>query len=576
MRKFNQLRGLVLALSGADAEILGYVPSERTRFESLGWAILITSCMAMISMWFALSSALGVNGIIAFPVAVFWGLVIMGIDRWLITSMPIDGRRKFAMAVPRVLLAILLGTLISTPLVLRIFQTEINAQMAVMQQKDYNTFLSNQQSSLVNKQVTTYSNELQQLQTVINSKGVQTGNTAADPQLVRYSDQLGQLQTQLNHWTSLKNQYYTEYNCQLYGGTACPKKGAGPAYKASHANYVQASSEVTSYQSQINQVQHEIQQRNQDLTSTSKASQQQRYAEAQDQLPVVQGEYNTALQRKNQLTAAFYSQNQAAHGILKRLEALSQLSNDNFTVESARFLLFLLFLVIECLPVTVKLLQKPGQYEAALVAAKKAEKRDYEKFFSTRSRLRQGGFAPAGGPFGQPQGAPGMPVTPEPQPEHIWNGTKRLPTVTADAFEDIVPTEVYRDPGPGRRADYGPPKEAAPSEYRWHGEEAWRNNWVQQEQDEPARGDRPRRTGGDPRVAETRYDQPARATRVDVGYAGEQPNDIFAAEDDQEFADAYREPSRPAREPVSDFADDTEGSRTDGTSGGIPLSWDDE
>src|SRR5579859_1134077 len=110
MRKFDQLRRLVLALSGADEEILGYVPSDRARFESLGWAILITSCMAMISMWFALSSALGVNGIIAIPVAVFWGLVIMGIDRWLITSMPIDGSRKFAMAVPRVVLAILLGT----------------------------------------------------------------------------------------------------------------------------------------------------------------------------------------------------------------------------------------------------------------------------------------------------------------------------------------------------------------------------------------------------------------------------------------------------------------------------------
>lgn len=74
MRKFNQLRRLVLALSGADTEILGYVPSERTRFESLGWAILITSCMAMISMWFALSSALSVNGILAVPVAVFWDL----------------------------------------------------------------------------------------------------------------------------------------------------------------------------------------------------------------------------------------------------------------------------------------------------------------------------------------------------------------------------------------------------------------------------------------------------------------------------------------------------------------------
>ena len=229
MRKFNQLRRLVLALSGADEEILGYVPSERTRFESLGWAILITSCMAMISMWFALSSALGINGILAIPVAVFWGLVIMGIDRWLITSMPLEGNRKFAMAVPRVLLAILLGTLISTPLVLRIFQSEINAQMAVMQQKSYSSFLSNQQSSQVNQQVTTYDNELQQLETVINSKGAQTGNTAADPELLAYNNQLTQLQTELSHWTTLKNQYYTAYICQLYGGAQCPKKGDGPA-----------------------------------------------------------------------------------------------------------------------------------------------------------------------------------------------------------------------------------------------------------------------------------------------------------------------------------------------------------
>src|SRR6202020_3431036 len=122
----------------------------------LGWAILITSCMAMISMWFALSSALGINGILAIPVAIFWGLVIMGIDRWLITSMPIDGSRKFAMAVPRVVLALLLGTLISTPLVLRVFQSEINAQIAKMQQQSYSTFLQQQQASSVAKQVGTY------------------------------------------------------------------------------------------------------------------------------------------------------------------------------------------------------------------------------------------------------------------------------------------------------------------------------------------------------------------------------------------------------------------------------------
>jgi len=557
-----------LTLSGANAEILEYVPSERTRFESLGWAILITSCMAMISMWFALSSALGINGILAIPVAVFWGLVIMGIDRWLITSMPIDGSRKFAMAVPRVLLAVLLGTLISTPLVLRIFQSEIDAQMAVMQQKNYSSFLSNQQSSQVNQQVTTYYNELQQVETVANSHGTQTGNNAADPQLVSYDNQLTQLQSQLAHWTNLKATYYKNYTCQLYGGADCPKKGDGPAAKASYASYQQAAQQVTSTQAQVGSVQGEIQQRDQFLNSTSKSSQQQRYEEALNQLPIVQGEYNTAVQRRNQLQASFYAQNAASHGILMRLEALSELSSGNSTVTAARFLLFLLFLVIECLPVTVKLLQKPGQYEAALGAAKKAEKRDYEKFFSTRSRLRQGGQAP--GLLGQPPAAPVMPISPEPQADPIWNGTRRLPT--ADSLEDEIPTETYPDPGAARRVDYGASEEAARREYRWHGEDEWLNNWVPQDQNETGREDRRKSEEADPRIAQTRKDSSVAPTRLDYGYPGDPRDDAYQADDSPDLMDAYHETSVPALEAASDNSVPAR----DGNGGGVPLSWDDE
>ncbi len=549
----HQFRRFVLALSGADEEILRYVPSERTRFESLGWAILITSCMAMISMWFALSSALSVNGILAIPVAVFWGLVIMGIDRWLITSMPVEGGRKFAMAVPRVLLAILLGTLISTPLVLRIFQSEIDAQMAVMQQKNYSSFLSNQQSSQVNQQVTTYYDELQQLNTVINSHGAQTGNNAADPQLVAYNNQLTQLQAQLTHWTSLKATYYKNYTCQLYGGADCPKKGDGPAAKASYTSYQQAAQQVTSTQAQIGNVQGEIHQRDQELNSTSAASQQQRYAEALNQRPIVQGEYNTAVQRRNQLQASFYAQNQASHGILMRLEALSQLSTGNLTVAAARVLLFLLFLVIECLPVTVKLLQRPGQYEAALREAKKAEQRDYEKFFSTRSRLR-----PASPAAQQPARPPVPPpvqravVAAEPRPDPIWNATRRMPTVL-EAPEDETPTAVFDDPGlvPG---------DTTRPDYHWRGADAWRNHWSHQDGEDQDAGD-------GRRVA---------PTRVDYAYPDAPRDDRYRGQAGQDTADAYHEPGVPALEPPGDDDDESASARAAGNGGGIPLSWDDE
>ncbi len=179
---FQRLRRFVLALSGADQEVLTFVRSERARFESLGWAILITSGVASVSMWFALASAVGVNGILAIPIAVAWGLVIMGIDRWLVVSMPIDGSRKFAMAVPRLLLALLLGTLISTPLVLRVFQSEINAQIAKIAEQRYGTFLRQQQASDVAKQVGTFSSELKYLNNVIATHGAATAGTASDPE----------------------------------------------------------------------------------------------------------------------------------------------------------------------------------------------------------------------------------------------------------------------------------------------------------------------------------------------------------------------------------------------------------
>jgi Domain of unknown function (DUF4407) len=457
---FHKLRKIVLALAGAHEEVLTLVPSERARFESLGWAILITSGVAAVSMWFALASAVGINGILALPIALAWGLVIMGIDRWLIVSMPIDGPRKFAMAVPRLALALLLGTLISTPLVLRIFQSEIDAQMAKMQQVSYNTFLKQQQASDVAKQVSTYSGELKYLNNVIATHGAASANTASDPELTAFNKQLTNLNGEVTHWTSLKNQYYSDYICQLYGGPTCPKKGDGPAAKASLKNYNAASAEVATLRGQINHVQGEIQQRDAQLSSNSKSDQQARYQQALTQQPVVKAEYDTALQRQNELQASFFANNQAAHGILNRLEALSQLSSGNVTVTAARFLIFLLFLVIELLPVTVKLMQRPGLYEEALGHAREAELKDVKKFYSFRSRLV--------GPDGTALMRPTLQMEPDHRIQAIWTPARALPAPAAP--DGDTRTEATDDPIPPAPGSTRP-------EQHWYGANRWRNHW---------------------------------------------------------------------------------------------------
>jgi hypothetical protein len=587
-QRFHQLRRMVLALSGANEEVLALVPSERARFESLGWAILITSGVATVSMWFALASAVGINGILALPIALGWGLVIMGIDRWLVVTMPAEGRRKVAIALPRLALAVLLGTLISTPLVLRIFQSEINAQIARMQQQSYNTFLQQQQASDVAKQVGTYSSELQYLNNVIATHGATTANTASDPEIKGYNEQLTTLDTELTHWTSLKNQYYNDYICQLYGGPTCPKKGFGPAAKDSLQNYDAASQEVDTLQAQVNHVQAEIQQRDAQLTSTSKSAQQARYEQALAQQPLVKNDYDTALQRQNELQASFFASNQAAHGILIRLEALSELSKGNFTVTAARFLLFLLFLVIECLPVTVKLLQQPDLYEEALRQAREAERRDASKFFSFRSRLT--------GPDGTSVLWPALRVDPDYRVEAIWNSTRALPGSVIQ--DDDQPTEPENDHGsswaPGGRADYESAGGRAGSDdpgQRWYGADRWRNHWQERpaEDEEPSAGAarhdayRMADAAADPGATQARrdYGPTDSAPRAD-GWPGHSQDGVY--DSDGFRVDDYQDEGfedRGSREDAwyDDKADRAAGGQGPAEAvppgnGGTPLKWD--
>jgi len=351
----------LISLSGARPEILEQCETERIKFQSLGWAILITSVMATISMWFALTSVMGFSPILSFPVALIWGMIIMGIDRWLVTSMSSDGSRRVVMALPRLLLALLLGALISTPIVLRIFQSEINNQISVIKQNNEAAFLTSQQRSSVAARVTKWQNTVSNLQRVIDSRGAQPINPANDPVIQG-------LTTQLNNQRAIATQDYHAWQCQLYGGCNAPK-GNGPLAAASHARYLADEAQISSLTSRI-------QSRERQLQDTGSAAEASRLEQANNALPKAQAQLAAAQAEENTLLNSFQATNNATNGLLIRLKALDQLSAGNTTLNAARFLLFLLFLLIECLPVTVKLLQRPGNYEKIFAAVEKRELND--------------------------------------------------------------------------------------------------------------------------------------------------------------------------------------------------------
>jgi hypothetical protein len=348
----------LIALSGARPEILAQCPTERIKFQSLGWAILITCVMATISMWFALTSVLGFNPVLSFPVALIWGLIIMGIDRWLVTSMPTDGSSKLLMAAPRLVLAILLGTLISTPIVLRIFQSEINNQVSVIKQNDEAAFLTSQGRSVVVAQVAKWQKTVTNLQQVIDSDGAKPINPASDPVVQG-------LTAQLDKERSVAITDYHAWQCQLYGGCGAPP-GSGPLAAASKSRYDADEQQIATLTGQI-------QAREVTLQDTSVTAQASRLQQAKNALPNAQNQLVAAQAEESTLQNNFQVTNNATNGLLIRLKALDQLSAGNGTLNMARILLFLLFLVIECLPVTVKLLQRPGNYEKIFAAVARHE-----------------------------------------------------------------------------------------------------------------------------------------------------------------------------------------------------------
>jgi hypothetical protein len=274
------------------------------------------------------------------------------------------------------------------------------------------------------------------------------------------------------------------------------------------------------------------------------------------------------VQRKNQLQASYYAQEQAAHGILMRLEALSELSSGNSTVADARILLFLLFLVIECLPVTVKLLQRPGQYEAAMREAKKAEERDFKKAFATRSRLGFAGLA-----SGQRPAV--LQLQPEPTADPIWTRTRPLPMSATD-HEDARPTEVFRNPRPGGgAAGNGSPAGPPRRQRRWRGADEYRNFWNERDADSDPRTGRAR-PAADPFQAQTRLDAPAGQTRQDP-WAAETMLDSQPAPTRLD----YPQSPAPGGDSWASYHDEDEpasggAAQPDGNGSGVPLNWDDE
>lgn len=115
--------------AGIKEDVLDWVPEERARYTRLGAIILNTGIVAALSMLAALGKFFSVWWGFLIPVALLWGWVIVCVDSWLISSThgTSGAGRVFGV---RLVLSVLLGCVIAEPLLLKVFEPAIHRQVA--------------------------------------------------------------------------------------------------------------------------------------------------------------------------------------------------------------------------------------------------------------------------------------------------------------------------------------------------------------------------------------------------------------------------------------------------------------
>ena len=294
--------------AGAHQDLLKQFPSEHTKYAGLGGVILATFVLAALSSGYAIYSVFGnIGWTIAF--ACIWGLIIFNFDRFLVSTMRkygVSTNKQIWMAVPRIILALLIGVTIARPLELKIFEKEIDTKVA---QNMHNKILIN--DSLLQRE-----NQLQ----------VQTATAERNRLLSRklsLEDTLHRLQ-------------------QAYVQEA---DGTGGSGRRGIENLTRLK--MDAYTSTFNQSTPEIK-----LLDASIAQQDSIVNAAQ-----------AGLEDKRKLHETTVKNNV---GFLEKNKALSDLSDEEGSVKWTSLLLSLLIILIEIGPILSKLIMQVGPYDIAL------------------------------------------------------------------------------------------------------------------------------------------------------------------------------------------------------------------
>src|ERR1700743_2044311 len=142
--------------SGAHVDTLKKYPIEHNKYVGIGATIFFTALFASLSGGYAMYFVFAGNAFaIGFAIlfGLIWGTAIFNMDRYIVSSIDKSGsmNQQILQATPRILLAIMIGIVISRPLELKIFDKEIRQRLKFAYMKGQHAKIDTLQNTYTQK-----------------------------------------------------------------------------------------------------------------------------------------------------------------------------------------------------------------------------------------------------------------------------------------------------------------------------------------------------------------------------------------------------------------------------------------
>jgi Domain of unknown function (DUF4407) len=361
-------------LGGGDSAVLAEVPQDRGRFSQMAGVLLTTAGIAVFSMTFALHDGINAPLAPAVVLGLLWGVVILNLDRFLVLSMGStrNKTRLILIALPRFALAAVLAAVISTPLTLRIFASDIQYQLAVTHEAQSKALGTAEKSSGPQQEADNLARRIAADKAILAG---QLPERVTDPALQTAQSQVNDLTPKVAAAKKTSDRARRAWQCELYGqGGGCAGAstlaGDGPLAQAKFAEYQTALSSYNGLLAQLTAAQAAVTAAQNGIKVAQNTTLGREQKQASAELPGLLAQQKTVNRKIASMESSDQSATAGNNGFLAQLAALSTASSHDAGLALARLTVLALFFIIEVLPVSVKFLLNLTDETAYEVAAR--------------------------------------------------------------------------------------------------------------------------------------------------------------------------------------------------------------